>query len=91
MGTILQDLRYALRVLGGAPVVTTVVVISLALGIGANTAIFTLINAVMVKSLPVQKPEQLVLHGGIWKPEVRSQNSVSWLLASNANRIHVTS
>src|SRR5262249_35632013 len=57
--TLLQDMRYALRVLGRTPVVTCVALLSLALGIGANTAIFSLIDTVLLKFLPVQNPEQL--------------------------------
>ncbi|HKV62936.1 MAG TPA: ABC transporter permease [Candidatus Acidoferrum sp.] len=58
--TLLQDIRYGLRILGRTPVITAVAILSLALGIGANTAIFSLIDAVRIKMLPVQKPEDLV-------------------------------
>jgi predicted permease len=58
--TLWQDVRYGLRTLAKAPGLTAVVVLSLALGIGANTAIFSLIDAVMLKMLPVSHPEQLV-------------------------------
>jgi putative ABC transport system permease protein len=58
--TMLQDIRFGLRLLGRTPVITTVAILSLALGIGANTAIFSLIDTVMLRMLPVQKPEELM-------------------------------
>src|SRR5581483_10435994 len=58
---LLTDLRYALRAFRKHPSLALVITISLALGIGANTAIFSLINAVSLKMLPVQEPERLML------------------------------
>ena len=54
-------IRYAVRSLAKAPLLSLVVVLSLALGIGANTAIFSLLNQIVLSSLPVQRPEELVL------------------------------
>ncbi len=63
MQTFIQNLRYGLRMLSKSPAFTTVAILSLALGIGANTAIFTLINDLLLKSLPVHDPQNLVAFG----------------------------
>jgi predicted permease len=56
---IVQDTRFAVRLLRKTPLITSIALLSLALGIGANTAIFSLVDAVMLRMLPVQNPEQL--------------------------------
>ncbi|HYL74382.1 MAG TPA: ABC transporter permease [Bryobacteraceae bacterium] len=61
MESFAQDLRFAFRTLAKSPGFLTVAVLSLGLGIGANTAIFSLINAAMLRALPVSHPERLVL------------------------------
>src|SRR5262245_33347273 len=64
MGHLLRDLQYAWRGLTRAPMFSLVALASIALGIGANTAIFTLVDEVLLRMLPVKNPGQLVLFSG---------------------------
>ncbi|MFY9558019.1 MAG: ABC transporter permease, partial [Blastocatellia bacterium] len=68
MGTLIQDLRYGVRMLLKSKAFTAIAVLSLALGIGANTALFSLIDAVLLKTLPVTKPNELVLFNWLSGP-----------------------
>src|SRR5437660_11138362 len=61
MSNILADVRYALRILRRSPLFATVAILSLALGIGANTAIFTLMDQIVLRKLPIKDPGSLVM------------------------------
>ena len=61
MSSLLQDFRHGLRVLAKSPGFTAVAIVTLALGVGANTAIFSLLDQVLMRRLPVPHPEELVV------------------------------
>ena len=77
METFLQDVRYGLRMLRKSPMVTLVAVISLALGISANTVIFSVVNAILLRSLPFHEPERIALVWGNAPAEGKDRTQVS--------------
>src|SRR5262245_3103809 len=80
MDTLLQDLRYGVRTLISKPLFTAAAVLSVALGIGANSAIFSVVNSLLLRSLPYSDPDHLVLAWGVetdTRPNNRSQVSAT--------------
>src|SRR6266576_7252889 len=72
MNSILKDIRFGIRVLARNRAFTLVALLTLALGIGANTAIFTVVNAILFRPLPFAAPQQLV---GVWTKDLKRPGS----------------
>src|ERR1700720_4160473 len=80
--SIFSDCRFALRQLRKSPGFAIAAVFTLALGIGASTSVFSLINAVLIRSMPYREPERLVY---LWSPNPRIQLPIEYLTPMNAD------
>src|SRR5688572_11636756 len=90
--SLLKDVRYGVRMLGKSPFFTAVAALSLALGIGAGTSIFSLVNAILLRSLPVPNPHELcIIKWSMsipdWDEWEEKLGKVSLPVAMNGNRV----
>src|SRR5919198_6058318 len=88
MDSLLQDIRYALRLCARTPGFTTVAVLALAIGIGANTAIFTIVNAVLIERLPFPDSSRIVV---LWETSARRPGRANTVSPGNYLRWQVRS
>src|SRR5665213_2790348 len=101
LDTLIGDVRYGARALRNSPAFTAVAVLSLGLGIGANTAIFSLIDAVMLRSLPIEHPDQLLkvtmgkgdddFTNPMWEQLRDHQKALDGIFAYSGTRFNLTS
>src|SRR6516225_8898510 len=87
MGTLTADVRYALRMMGKSPGFTAIAITALALGIGANTAIFTVVNSVILQPLAYPHPERLVELGRKFPGGYGWSNSIPKYMAWRQNQV----
>src|SRR5579863_1459150 len=85
---VIQDVRFAWRMLMKNPAFTLVAVASLAIGIGANTAIFSLVDAILLRSLPIRDPQQLRLVLWTGEPRIPEMNSSGYNTAFQGVPVH---
>jgi len=78
MGTVWRDIRFAFHMLRSAPGVTLAAVLALALGIGANSAVFSVVNGVLLRPLPYRNSQELLMMGGAFKADDHFQPSLSY-------------
>ena len=81
---MLSDLKFAVRQLRKSPGFAVIAVLSLALGIGANTAVFSLLDAVLLQRLPVRNPDELVLFNWLAEKDSGPKSSSGWTAQDSA-------
>src|SRR5215210_1269065 len=75
METLLQDLRYSVRVLAKRPAFTLIIILALAIGIGATTTIFSVVNAIILRPLPYKNPDRITM---VWMNNTRLKMDQDW-------------